>query len=551
MEVSPYSGWKLDHVRILEDDSDSRVERIDDLPGSSVVDGERIDLVIESVLKGYRDGGYLLSRVEDVSLEPDSTSRSVELSLLVDRGPRCSISSISLVGNRSLDEETFTGLTSLTVGSPLNENELQEGLERVVVWYRDNGYPNAAVELEGFSVDQEGRVDLGLVCREGKRVRIGDISVLGNHVTRKEVVLRQLGIKPGDSFSMAEIDDGRERLQESSLYDDVGEITLLKNSNPYKVDLEIAVEEGKTNSFSGVAGLVPGTGGKIRPTGLLHLVLGNLWGTARRIEIRWMGRGEGNSQLDIDYREPWIAGSPLSAEFRFTQELRDTSFSRVEFSFAGVGPVGEGFEGQLGFEHQSIFSVFESESSGDRNSRVSLLAGVRRLLTPSLLTDRRWGMSLELLLGQRGINGVKYGEMEGRGWLSAIVWGGLKRDLRITAGGRFIDSPLRPIPGYHLFSLGGTETVRGYAEDRVWGNRAIWQRAELGFRLSRDSRYLLFYDLGIVDITGSGNKSRILQGYGTGVRLASSIGLMKIDYAMRPGLSPLEGRIHVGWSQGF
>ena len=541
--------WKEVRVHgVSPEGEDTRIAKIGDTLAMS---GEEVETLISGIMKGYRDDAYLLSHLRRVSLDIDSTSRNVSLDVFVDRGPHCYISSISLQGNRSIPDEGFAGVTGLIVGVPLAEQMLEDGLEKIIAWYQDHGYPYAQIKVEEFSIDSIGGVDFTLLFEEGKRVRVGNISVEGNNLTRENIVLRQFGIKPGDSFSMAAIEKGRDRLISSDLYSGVGRVNLIKSYNPYKVDLEIAVEEGKPNSFSGAAGLVPGVGGRVQPTGVLHLVLGNLWGTGRKMTVKWMGRGEGNSQLDLHYREPWMGGSPVSGEFRFTQELRDTSFSRLEFEFSGTGPIGRLWGLRLGVEHQSIYSVIRAQRGGGKNSRLSLLAGIFRSSPPGLRAGRHWGMDLEFLFGRRKIDGVRFGELEGNGRLFTTLWRGMRKDLRLSIGGRFISSPLRPVPGYHLFSLGGSETVRGYAEDRIWGNRAVWERVEFCFGVNGDSRYLLFYDLGVIDIAEDGRSGSVLQGFGTGVRVGSKMGVIKIDYAVRPGLGPLEGRLHVGLSQEF
>jgi hemolysin activation/secretion protein len=99
--------------------------------------------------------------------------------------------------------------------------------------------------------------------------------------------------------------------------------------------------------------------------------------------------------------------------------------------------------------------------------------------------------------------------------------------------------------------VGGSETVRGYAEDRLWGNAAVWERLEFSLGVQGKSRFLLFYDLGIVDTVGDRQDGIVLQGFGPGIRVSSRLGIMTFDYAMTPDFGPLEGRIHTGWTQGF
>jgi len=550
-DIERYAGWSLEELRVRQLTTAGVDEHVEKMPAGLKVGDPEIEEMLSTLMKEYRDNAYLLGRVDSESLTVDSLSHSAALNIGVDRGPRCYLSSIDLAGNRSLSDEDFADVTGFQVGSPLAEDALEEGLERVLSWYGDNGYPRAEVAIETFVIAPGGGVEMTLGFREDKRVRIGEVTVSGNKLTKDYVVLRQFGIGPGDSFSTGAIEMGRERLMMSGLFASVKDVSIVKSENPYRVDLDVDVEEGRSSLIDGSAGLLPGAGGGMRPTGRLHLVLGNLWGTGRRVEAEWTGRGGGISQLDLRYREPWIGGSPLSGEFRFTQELRDTLFNRLEFEFAGTGLVGRGIEGKLGFVRQSISSASEIGDGGANSRRWSFLAGTARKSKRYSGKGRLRAFDVEFLAGRRYIDGLKYREIEGRGWFLASLWTGSGKDLRIRAGGRFIESPLRPVPSYHLFSVGGGETVRGYAEDRIWGNMAFWERAELGFDLYAGGRYLLFHDLGMVGVSGSGRGATLMQGFGVGVRLASKIGIMKVDYAIRPALGVLNGRVHAGWSRDF
>lgn len=546
-EIERFESWSIRTVRLHGIDPGAGDTQVFEIPGSILAHEEQVRSICDEMMTRFRDDGYLLSRIHRFEVVPDSLARSVELVIFVDRGPRCSVASITLNGNRSLDSEDFVRLTGITVGTLVTGSLMRRGLDNVAQWYADNGYPYAEVEFEQFEILPDGDVDIALRFDEGRRIRIGDVSVRGNRLTREAVVLKQFGVRPDDTFSMREIRKGRERLVSSKLYSDVSEVRLVKGEHSHKVDLEIRVEEEKPNLFNGAAGLVPGPGGSVRPTGSLDLSLGNLWGTARKMNIRWIGRGGGNSQLDIRYLEPWIGGSPISGEFRFAQELRDTTFSRLEFVFVGLGPIGPHCGVKAGVEHQSIYSVFSSDGEANTNGRLSVLLGAYRTSAPG----RGWKMDVEFLIGRRRIDGERFGEVEGKGSIFMTLWSRMREDIRLNLGGRFIRSPIRPVPAYQLFSLGSGETVRGYAEDRIWGNIALWNQTEFSFGVHGRSRYLLFYDLGIVDTSGDRRGGRIIHGYGAGLRIESRFGVMRIDYALNPDLGPLEGRLHAGWTQGF
>jgi outer membrane protein insertion porin family len=106
------------------------------------------------------------------------------------------------------------------------------------------------------------------------------------------------------------------------------------------------------------------------------------------------------------------------------------------------------------------------------------------------------------------------------------------------------------------YRLGGTLSLRGYRENQFPGTRIAWTNTEYRFLLGGASSFYGFFDSGyfyLPDLTGSG--APLLQdtryGYGVGIRLETSLGIIGVSLAYGQGDSFADGKIHIGLINDF
>jgi len=114
------------------------------------------------------------------------------------------------------------------------------------------------------------------------------------------------------------------------------------------------------------------------------------------------------------------------------------------------------------------------------------------------------------------------------------------------------------LPPYEAFVMGGSDSIRGYAEGEVGSGRSYAQAtAEYRFPVVSIVGGALFFDMGttlgsgggvpgdpsgIRDLPGSGF------GYGLGIRVQSPLGPIRIDYGFN---NKGDSRIHFGIGERF
>jgi outer membrane protein insertion porin family len=117
---------------------------------------------------------------------------------------------------------------------------------------------------------------------------------------------------------------------------------------------------------------------------------------------------------------------------------------------------------------------------------------------------------------------------------------------------------LGDLPPYEAFIVGGSNSVRGYAEGKVGSGRSYFlATAEYRFPIFSVVGGAVFADYGTTLGSSSavpGNPSELRDlpgsgfGYGAGIRIQSPLGPIRIDYGMN---SDGDNRIHFGIGERF
>ncbi len=138
----------------------------------------------------------LTSRGPQESLgAPDSVAANtpnVEVTFYVHERPM--VSKVIFHGNRALNDREIAGRVGVTVGDPLSEFSVESGRRRLVDYYQEEGFNQAAVSAtiagQDFGSGQTPAMDASLVppgtvifrINEGPKERIADIQVEGSTI---------------------------------------------------------------------------------------------------------------------------------------------------------------------------------------------------------------------------------------------------------------------------------------------------------------------------------------------------------------------------------
>jgi outer membrane protein insertion porin family len=514
-----------------------------------------LDRALAAILSAYRDLGHLHAAV--TAVEVVEGSAGVRVRFRIDEGSPVLLGPVDIVGNDLHGDAEIRELLGLRPGQPFVAAAFQEGVERLLDRYDNEGRPFASVEPRDLVWGETVRFTLAV--HEGSPVQVDAIRVAGNRVTRPAVVQRIAGLEPGEPFVQARLARAEARLRRSGLFAAVEPIELAQGVDRNRHELLVRVREGRTNTMNGAVGY-GGDGQGL--TGLFELALGNLAGSGRRASTRWEGRGQGVAVYQLRYAEPWVFGSPITGQLGVGRTIQDTLYSRTSWSVAGEVELGGELTLTTGWERESTVQ-YAGLVRG--TSRDALLTGAAWDTRDSRLNPTRGlRMAAEVRLARKVLHlrdgypearagaTLASGEIEkahplGRQWVTVA---------RARAAG--IVSEEDVIPFYELYPLGGAESLRGYREEQFRGSSTVLVQFEERYLLGSDgSRLVGFVDVGQVSTSGTvlavpGEPTRrVLVGYGAGLRVGTRLGLVGLDYGLGEGDGPLDGKLHFGLEAAF
>ena len=336
---------------------------------SGLVDEVEVRSSTEQVQRAYREAGYNFARVSG-TLGGDATTRVVKFD--IEEGPRVIVERITLEGATTLPASSLrdrleTRTKGLLTRGLFVEETLARDVRNLRLYLQSQGFGAAEVgpPLTTFSEDRT-LVQIVIPIVEGARRLVGAISVKGNRAVPTELILKTIGLSPGDPWDDARVEDGRRRAE--ALYQRRGyrgtEVSLTTAETADGMSATYAVEEGEPVRIgqvliSGLTATKPYVVERelqFAPGGQLTAV--DLSETRRRLDATRLF-----DRVDVEAR------GPASAPFRDVEiAVREAKPWRVEFG-AGYA-TDEGFRGYVSLNHDNLFGTGRSAGIRERVSQL-------------------------------------------------------------------------------------------------------------------------------------------------------------------------------------
>jgi len=129
--------------------------------------------------------------------------------LMVNEGQLQMVWSVEFVGNTIVsDSRLKTQIASkpgwfYIIGGRVDHQKIEADVKKLTLYYRKLGYFDAKVGRELRFGDSGKWLSIKFVIYEGQRYRVGRVAFLGNQVFRSEDLATQVGLKEGQEFDLA------------------------------------------------------------------------------------------------------------------------------------------------------------------------------------------------------------------------------------------------------------------------------------------------------------------------------------------------------------
>lgn len=184
------------------------------------MDRELLAADIDKLTAYYRALGFFQARIGR-EMEWNEERDRVELTFVIDEGPRFLVRNIRFMGNTKFNNDELGGDLKLESGQFFDQAKMDRDVLGIQDVYGGRGYVFADVRAEPRFLEEPGQLDLVYKVEEGARYRVGRINVhIGgeNPHTRQTAVLNRLSIRPGDIADTRELRASERRLRASAIF---------------------------------------------------------------------------------------------------------------------------------------------------------------------------------------------------------------------------------------------------------------------------------------------------------------------------------------------
>ncbi len=221
----------------------------------SVAEGQtvspnQIATSIDAIRKLYREDGFFLARIEVDQQVQDSNS--VSLTFKIDENQKVRVREIDFFGNEQFSDGKLRGQMKTKPGGflrsgTLKKDQYEQDKEKVLEFYRQRGYIDAAVVSDSFVVDLDGkRMAVHITVNEGIRYHFGPVTFKGNELFSSEALARRLKFKTGDVYNSDKFEESVTELYGAYQEDGYIHVRVIDNIQTLDstLNIEFEVSEG-------------------------------------------------------------------------------------------------------------------------------------------------------------------------------------------------------------------------------------------------------------------------------------------------------------------
>ncbi len=469
---------------------------------------------------------------------------------------------LEVEGNTKISDSEIEKILDLPKDEIINIKDVNIKVQRLEAEYNKQGYILARVADIRMLPDGT----LLLLVNEGI---VEDFKVKGNVKTKDYVITREMKLKKGEPFNAKDARRSMQRIYNLGYFEDVN-IKLNPGQEPNGVEIEITVVEMNTGTFGIGAGYSNADGF----IGMVSVGDRNFRGTGDSVNVRWEFGGEDEKNYEFTYVKPWIDDKETKATlmlYDVTNEYADYDIDAHEIARYDKKRRGQELTFSRRTDNEFISNyitlknrddIYKGEADGyegDRDQYYEPQFGPGNShwhdYYPSDYRERReenFGLTRSITLGRVFDSRDNiYDPHEGKRIGYSVEWAGLGGDFDFTkltadwryyyrAGGESVwalnlgagwadgDMPLS-----QRFSMGGSDTLRGYEDDQFRGNSMLKATLEYRFPIIKKVQGVLFTDNGYAwdkRFEDDFDLGLIKNSVGAGLRINSPLGPVKLDY---------------------
>ena len=294
-------------------------------------DPDQIEYDREQIRKFYRNHGYYDFRVVSAVAELAPDKNGFVETFTVDEGPRYHFGKLKVTTElKRLNGELLTALLPIKAGELYEDDRIEKATDALTYAAGANGFAFVDVRPRYVAHPETRTVDVDFDIKEGPRVYIERIDIVGNTATLDYVIRRELRVAEGDAYNRVLVDRSKQQVKALGFFKDV-DIEQLPGSAPDKTVLRVKVTEQPTGQLT----FSIGYSSLEKLVGDIGISQSNFRGRGQRVDFE-LSMGYLQKRVSLGFTEPRFMGRNMAAGFDIYTYLYNYQ-TTAAFSSASTG----------------------------------------------------------------------------------------------------------------------------------------------------------------------------------------------------------------------
>lgn len=525
----------------------------------------------------YLNNGFINIKVGEPVVTLNDSKSALDVYIGITEGEQYRIGEIDFKGDMLDPATDLKKKLRSESGEIFNRSILRGDIGVLTDVYGDEGYAFATVNPQTRLDNEKKIVDMTFDVEKGELVSIERINIAGNPKTRDKVVRREMRVSETGLYSATGMKRSKQNLMNLGFFEEAN-IATAKGSANNKLNINVDVKEKPTGTFS-VGGGYSSLDGIIAQGSVQQA---NFLGLGLKASLSASIGGKSQTYA-VGLTDPYfmdtkwtLGGDIYRSERDYTDYVRRLNGADIKAGYPISDSVGTflmyKYEVKNILEPSIAYQTLHDTLGNDtyplgETTTSSIYSSITHNNTDYRL-DPSTGFINAFSAEYAGLGGDnKYARFITDHSYFHPLYKKLIASTKITLG--YIGEVGRPIPIDEKFYLGGIYSLRGYktrsvsptklqltkdidgyqTSDHIYlgGSKEIFGNVELTFPLLPEAglKGVAFFDYGNSFDSNSTAFSGMLMSYGGGIRWASPIGPLRLEYGI-----PINPRFDIDSASG-
>lgn len=456
---------------------------------------------------------------------------------------------------------------------PFKYTELTRLIEKIIVYYENNGYPFTQVKLDSLKFVNE-KVKAHLNIEKNIFIKLDSLVVEGNGKVNQKFLYRYLNIKNSMPYNEEVFKSVSKKLKQLPFLTETKPALLRLTDKENK--LFLFLDKKNASQFDGIIGILPSENGKTIFTGDVKIKLINsILKNGETFDINWRRLQTQTQDLKASVIYPYLFGLPVGVDYNIKLYKKDTTFIDVNNAI-GFNYYYSGLNYIKAFYKQRNANLISTSGL----STITVLPDYADISTKSYglgfgfeKLDYKYNpkkgvsIAIQASLGNRQIkknpkvNDVVYStialkstqyQIEG----TVIGYIKLRKNNILKLSSQFASVFGNTIYKNELLRIGGLRTLRGFNEESIYTSTYVIPTIEYRFLFEKNSNLFLLAEGAWYENASNGNYLNDTPiSFGAGINFDTKAGIFNLGYAIGKELGNSfdlrTGKIHAGLTALF